>query len=272
MPELPEVETIIRGLKQQILNLIIVDVKIYYKPMIKPSAIILRKTLVAASIINILRHGKYMFLSLSNQMTLVWHLRMTGQLLVVEKNKAIDKHTHIEIIFKDHDKKLIYRDIRKFGTCEIIKTSSIKEYIENHHLGQDSLEIDYNSFKSLIKKKKKPIKSILLDQTVLAGIGNIYADEILIRASVFPLKHGYKLKDNEIQAIFKEIKPTLQAAIIKKGTSFSDYINSIGQKGKFQLHLRAYQQQGKPCFRCKSIIKKIKVGGRGTYYCPNCQK
>jgi formamidopyrimidine-DNA glycosylase len=272
MPELPEVETVVRGLKKEVINKKITRVTSSYQKIVKQSFSSFKKALAGQKISSISRHGKYSFLSLNNKKTIIVHLRMTGQLFITPTTQKKDKHTHLEIFFGSNKHKLIYRDIRKFGRFELIDTDKINTYLKEKKLGPDALTIKLNDFQDNLQKKNLILKAALLDQSVIAGLGNIYVDEVLIREKLSPLKMTQTLKPLKVKTMLSTIKKVLKEAILKKGTSYSDYVNSYGEKGKFQLHLRAYQQHGQPCYHCGTLINKMKTAGRGTHYCPKCQK
>lgn len=273
MPELPEVETIVNGLAISVKNKNISKINTYTASIFKPNTETLQNALQNSQITDIIRHGKYIFIRLKNtsENWLMVHLRMTGQLMLTEINSPIDKHTHIEIYFKDYDKKLIYRDIRKFGRLQILD-STPNAYIVEHKLAPDALDITLKKFSERITKRKGIIKALLLDQSVIAGIGNIYADEILIRSKIHPGQNISNLSPKQIAVIHEKMLEVLKQAVFRGGTSFSDYVNSFGKKGSFQLELSAYQQTGKPCKVCGNIIVKIKIAGRSTHFCPQCQQ
>ncbi len=272
MPELPEVETIVRGLNKQVVDCFITDVKIYYKNLIISNCKQFEKEIKNRQIIKISRHGKYIFIHLSKDKIIVIHLRMTGQLFTKERNEKPDKHTHLELFLKGEKIKVVYRDIRKFGRFELISSNDYDQYLFNKNLASDALVMKPDDFYQKVIKKKKAIKAVLLDQQVIAGIGNIYADEILFREKISPFFLSSDLTRSQGYSLLKRIKKVLNNAILKKGTTFSDYVNSYGEKGQFQLVLKAYKQEGKPCSFCKAPIVRSKVAGRSTFFCPECQK
>jgi len=272
MPELPEVETVVRGLKKEIIDHRITKIRCDHKRIISSGFIQFKNELTGNKAKKIIRHGKYIFLLLNTNKMVVVHLRMTGQLYLIDNEQKIDKHTHLEIYFKGLPHKLIYRDVRKFGGFELTAGQDIQGYIRKKKLAPDALSITDNIFVNNVCKKNKNIKAVLLDQHIIAGLGNIYVDEVLIRAKVSPKRSGNKLKKKELGVLLKTIKVVLKEAVLKKGTSFSDYVNTYGKKGKFQLVLKAYQQDGKPCYHCGTVIVKEKIAGRGTHFCPKCQK
>jgi formamidopyrimidine-DNA glycosylase len=271
MPELPEVETVVIGLREQVLGKQISNVIVNYKPIVRSDLPYFKQTLKDNKIAAIHRHGKYIFMELKDQKLVVIHLRMTGQLFLADDSDKRDKHTHLEILLKDSKKKIVYRDIRKFGRFELIDKKDLENYITSRKLAQDALSISFDQFYSNIKNKSKGLKALLLDQTIIAGLGNIYVDEVLIREKLSPLTRPADLDKAKIKNLLVTIKKVLKKAILKKGTTFSDYVTSYGSKGKFQLSLKAYKCDGKPCPHCGSVICKTRVAGRGTYFCPECQ-
>ncbi len=272
MPELPEVETVANGLSNQLLNKTIHNVDVHLKRMVHGFVAPFKKALINHAITNITRHGKYLFLNLENEKTVVVHLRMTGQLFFAPIDREKDKHTHLEFYFDDLNEKLIYRDIRTFGRFTLIKSSDFDSYIADKKLGGDALTISKKEFAGSLRKKKISLKGALLDQSVIAGVGNIYADEILHKEKLSPVTSPISLSDEQITSLLKSVKSILKKAVLRKGTTFSDYVNSYGEKGKFQLSLKVYNRQGLPCKNCKTPIVKTKVAGRGTYICPSCQR
>jgi len=274
MPELPEVETIVRGLKESILNKNFNQIKIHTPVIFVPSSDKVHEKLLNSTITELFRQGKYIFIKTEKAKESCWlmiHLRMTGQLMLTQADNAIDKHTHIELFFPDYDQKLIYRDIRKFGRWQILE-STPAEYLIAHKVAPDALTIDFETFHTKISRRKGQIKALLLDQSVVAGIGNIYADEILFRSQIQPAAEGQNLNEEQFKTIYQNMQSVLSAAVLKGGTSFSDYVNSFGQKGQFQLELMVYQRDKQPCKKCGSLIAKTKIAGRGTHFCPVCQQ
>jgi len=271
MPELPEVETVVRGLKEQALGKQINKVILIYTRIVKTDPDIFIKVLKNNTIRDILRHGKYIFIELDDQKMVVIHLRMTGQLFLAELSRQKDKHTHLEIILKDSSSKIVYRDVRKFGRFELINKKEKAGYIASRKIADDALKISLTEFSNNLRNKQRSLKALLLDQSVIAGLGNIYVDEVLIREKLSPLTKASELSQQQLKHLLGTIKIILKQAIAKKGTTFSDYVTSYGSKGKFQLSLKAYQCEGKPCSHCGTLICKTRVAGRGTYYCPHCQ-
>lgn len=265
MPELPEVETIVRGLRRNILKFPIAQVKIKYpKIFIAPKGS-LAKYLVNDKFIKIERHGKYMKLTTKKGSRIVVHLRMTGQLFLANNGYQPDKHVHLMLTFK-HGEKLIYRDIRKFGRWVVVPPH--KEFKDFINAGRDALSITKDELaERILKHSSMKLKAFLLNQTIIAGIGNIYADEICFALKKHPETQINKVDLDQLHASINKI---LNLAIKYNGTTISDYRTSKSKKGSFQNLLKIYQRD--KCPRCKSLVLRKKVAGRSSYFCVKCQK
>lgn len=272
MPELPEVETVVRGLK----NLIgrnVSEVELFSGAR----EIYDTEQLRRCQLLDVRRYGKYLLFDFSSDLVMVSHLRMTGQYLVaeseIEKEKLFTKHSHVLFSF-DNGSYLIFNDQRRFGTIEVLPKSEVKEYFTKRKLGPDALlELpSFEGFSKLISKKKNmAIKTALLDQSVLLGLGNIYAQELCFIGKVNPRVLVSNISEKSLQKIHEAIVPLLKKAIEFNGTTFDGkYVDSQGDAGEFSKFLSVYGQ--KLCRDCGFDIKKIKLNGRGTYFCPNCQK
>lgn len=286
MPELPEVQTIINGLKKHVLKKEIKQVKVLLTKIISGSNKKFIQVLKNNQFIDIQRRGKFIIFSLKSGEFLVVHLKMTGQLIYQGKNTLIagghanqkenfdlpHKHTHLFFIFKDKTK-LFYNDLRRFGYLKIIDSQQLKELDFNWGIEPLSKKFTLACFKKLLSNKKTNIKAFLLNQKHIAGLGNIYTDEALFKAHISPKRKVDSLKEKEIKNLHQAIKEILKLALKYQGTTFSNYTDAHGQKGNFVPLLKVYGRQGQKCRRCKNKeIKKIKLAGRGTHYCPNCQK
>lgn len=272
MPELPEVETVKETLKRQVLNKRIIDVKVNYTNIIEyPDIDIFKKNIKNQTIHDIQRRGKWLIFCLDDY-CLLSHLRMEGKYFIREKNDNYNKHEHIGFIFDDNSE-LRYQDTRKFGRMHLIKKDELYTKKPLNELGLEPWDKDLtnNYLKEKYKNKKLPIKTVILDQSIIVGIGNIYADEVLFLSRINPLKKSYLLSDKELNNIIDNTKIILEKAIDEGGTTIRSYTSSEGVHGRFQHSLLVHNHEGDKCPNCKSTIIKIKVGGRGTYYCPNCQ-
>lgn len=286
MPELPEVETIIRDLRFKILDLGISKVEVKLPRIVKNSVQTFKKALVGNKFTRIERIGKLMVFDLvRGDKKLLVHLKMTGQLVYVKNKKMIagghddgqdlkklpNKYSRVVFTFSDKSK-LFFNDLRTFGYLELVSDKEIEK--KKNKLGIDALYGKYSldDFKKLVKARKTSIKAVLLNQEIITGIGNIYADEILFASGVRPNRKGSSLRHREIEAIYRNVKPILRKAINYRGTTFNNFRDANGKKGNFSRLLKVYGRGEEKCRKCESKIIKIKVAGRGTHYCAICQK
>lgn len=283
MPELPEVETIKIGLSKKIIGKKIVDIDVRNKKSFQGDI----RDVVGNKIISVERRAKLIRIKLDNDLNLLFHLKLTGQLIVIDKKSRFagghpshDWHaklpnTNTRIIFTFSDKsKLFFNDLRKFGWCKVLKSETIVRLFDNDY-GFEPLDKDFTVEYLLSKAKRIPnrnIKQFLMDQKIAAGMGNIYTDEALFEARISPLRKVKDIKMAEWQKLIESMKIVLTSGIKYGGTTDSDYVNAEGKKGGMQEHLKVYHRTGKPCFGCKGVVKRITIGGRGTHYCPTCQK
>ena len=274
MPELPEVETIVRGLKSELVGQRVKEFR-FLSPHLEKEQLpgsFQPATYKGRKILDIRRRGKMIIIEFEGRLGWLVHLKMTGQLFLTEPERKIDKHTHALLKFYRLKKELRFRDIRKFGFLNCLDLTQIEGKIGND-LGPEPLEIDLASFKGLLKTHgKKRLKNWLLDQKIIAGIGNIYSDEILFRAELNPFRLAGSLTDREATRLYRAMERVLKEAIALKGSSISDYIDASGERGRFQEHHRVYAREGRLCPRCRQekIIRK-KINGRSTFFCPGCQ-
>lgn len=273
MPELPEVETVKETLKTKVLKKRIKDIKIIYDKIIEyPSIEEFRNNIINQTINDIKRRGKWLMFELDDYI-LFSHLRMEGKYNIRDINDSYDKHEHISFIFDDNTE-LRYRDTRKFGRMLLEKKEEINDKKPLNELGlepwDDNLTSDY--LKDKYKNRKLPIKTVILDQSIIVGIGNIYADEILFMSHINPEIKANTLNDDDLINIINNTKIVLERAIKLGGTTIRTYESSEGVHGRFQNELLVHNKIGEPCPNCGESIIKTKIGGRGTYYCPNCQK
>lgn len=268
MPELPEVETVKNALKRKLLGKTILDVDVLYNLIVSPTKEEFVKLIKNQKIMDIKRRGKWLMFEL-NDYYLLSHLRMEGKYYL---DDHITKHDHV--IFHLNDMTLKYNDTRKFGRMYLIKKEIVNTSKPLNELGLEPFDSNLSSdyLKDKYKNKKLPIKTLLLDQSIITGIGNIYADEILFLSKINPLKKGFELNDKELNSIIENTSKILKEAIEMGGTTIKSYESEKGVHGRFQNNLLVHNHEGDKCPVCKSIIIKVKVNGRGTYYCPNCQK
>ena len=272
MPEIAEVETVRNVLKEKILNKKIKDVIIYYKKMIQNDEEEFKNVLINNEFKDILRKGKWLIFELKDHY-LLSHLRMEGKYFTKNHNEPHVKHEHVVIVFNDGTD-LRYHDTRKFGIMKIVKKEDLVNTIEIQKQGLEPIDNNINSEYLLDKFKNKntPIKTVLLDQEIISGLGNIYADEVLFASGINPLRKANTLTKEECDNIISSSKKIILKAIEEKGTTIKSYTSSLGVTGNYQKYLNVHKKEGCSCVRCNNIIKRIKVGGRSTYYCENCQK
>lgn len=271
MPELPEVETVKNTLKKLVLDKKIIDVNIRYENIISfPKVEEFKKNIKDETIRDIKRRGKWIMFELDNYY-LLSHLRMEGKYLIRRKNDPYDKHEHVEFIFSDNTT-LRYKDTRKFGRMYLYKKDEVYENKPLNELGLEPWDVNLttNYLKDKLKNKKLPIKTLLLDQRIIVGLGNIYVDEVLFRCHLNPLEKPDNLKDQDLSNIIDNCKLVLEHAIKLGGTTIRSYESSEGVHGLFQNELLVHGEE--MCPKCGIKLTKIRVGGRGTYYCSNCQK
>ncbi len=273
MPELPEVETVRRSLEPQVLEQTILEADVYYGGIIKaPDPHTFCDRIKGRRVKSVLRRGKYLIFTLDLSTMLVIHLRMTGQLLVCGREAPLKKHTHL--VFRlSGGQELRFIDIRKFGLVYLVENNDMSAVKGLHTLGPEPLAEDFTwgGLAEKLKKRRGALKAFLLDQSQIAGIGNIYADEILFQAGLHPERKPQDLKPQEVKNLYAAIRFKLQEGIDFRGTSIRDYIDAKGEKGSFQNRLQVYDRAGRPCMRCGQILKKKVIAGRGSVYCPNCQ-
>jgi formamidopyrimidine-DNA glycosylase len=273
MPELPEVETVARGLQAVLPGRRILGVRLGKTDFINDPAAIERE-LPGCRIVAVRRFGKFLLLDLERSISsgapfsLQVHLGMTGQILTCPPEARVAPHTHIFFALDD-GRELRYTDVRRFGRIRILANGA-RESLERE-FGLDPLEATEEEFRASLQSRRARIKALLLDQHVLRGIGNIYTDESLWRARIHPMRLGEKLKDDELHRLFRTVQQVLREAIRMRGSSVSDYVDSHGEPGEFQLRHRVYMREGKKCFRCSALVRRVIVAGRSSYFCPRCQ-
>lgn len=270
MPELPEVETIARGLARRVTGDAITGVWIgSRKQPLKSSAAKIANTLEKTRIAHIHRAGKHIVFDLSSNGSesgaqWVVHLGMTGRLLVCEPGSEVEKHTHL-IAQLASGRELRFVDPRMFGKLSVHRKGFDPGGIEPLEAGEEQ-------FLALFRGRKTPIKSALLNQKLLRGVGNIYADESLFRAGIRPRRRAATLTRDDLRRLFRAVQEVLKEAIELGGSSISDYVDADGEEGFFQLQHRVYGREGEPCLACRTAVKRLVIGGRSSHYCPKCQK
>ena len=277
MPELPEVETVVRGLRLVLPGRRITGVRLSAKTDFVDDPASLERDLPGTRVTGIERFGKFLVIGLEREgrgrdggkIGLLMHLGMTGQIVVTPAEAPVLPHTHAFLALDD-GRELRYTDIRRFGRIRILLDGEREALLGR--LGLDPLEMSEKDFRRTITSRSAQIKALLMDQRVLRGMGNIYTDESLWRARIHPRRLGTKLSEREVKALYKAIRGVLAEAIRSRGSSVSDYVDSDGERGEFQLRHRVYQREWKKCFRCGGVIRRIIVAGRSSFFCPRCQR
>lgn len=293
MPELPEVETVARQLKTKISGHKILDIDSNWPRLIKDiNLTTLKKEVIGSIIETVERRGKYIIIKLSSKKYLIIHMKMTGNLLVSNclkiknKNSAKkegrgckeaflnlinEKHIHLYLSL-DKRKTLLLHDVRKFASLRLMNNEEKISFFSK--LGPDAINKDFTLkyLSKKLKKSRKNIKEFLLDQKIIAGIGNIYASEILFSSKINPLRIANRITTKEINKLYVNINKILNKSILLGGTSFSDFKNIEGKEGNYYKKLKVYKREENKCFFCKNSIKKISINNRSTFYCPKCQK
>lgn len=272
MPEIAEVETVRNTLKKRILNKPIKSVNVRYTKMIESNLEEFKKVLVGRSFLDIKRRGKWLIFDLGDYY-LLSHLRMEGKYFIKNHEEELNKHEHVIITFTDNTD-LRYHDTRKFGRMNLIKKEELAtaEEIAKQGLEPGDKNLTAKYLVDKFKKKRLPIKTVLLDQTIISGLGNIYANEVLFAAGIDPLKKACDVSLEEASRIVEESNRIIKAAIKMGGTTIKSYTSSLGVTGRFQQYLCVHKREGMPCLKCGTTILNMKVNGRSTYFCPKCQE
>ena len=292
MPELPEVETVRRDLVACLLDKKIKKVTVLNPKTVSSSPDDFAKLLSGTFFIDINRRGKLLIFKLKRRESyLLVHLKMTGQLIYLSEKSAVsgghslsphsftkavggelpNKYTRVIITFTDNSN-LFFNDLRKFGYMKIVGSKELDDILSNNY-GPEPLAKDFkfDEFAAILKNKKRSIKAVLLDQKIIAGLGNIYTDEVLFAAGIRPMRLASSITKAEALKIYQVIPKILKLAIKHRGTTFSNYVDSKGKRGNFSSLLQVYGRGKEKCLKCSSTIIKTKIAGRGTYYCPHCQ-
>ncbi len=273
MPEMPEVEQVRKTLAPYIEGKIILAVDVYLERLIKyPDPELFIQKLIGKTIHHIGRRGKYLILETAPAQQLIIHLRMTGALIVQKAEQPAPAYAKIKFTLSDN-LNLWFTDIRTFGTLYLVTDND--KYIEGFEtLGPEPLSEKFNAvyLRPLAAKSRKAIKSFILDQKIIAGLGNIYADECLAMAGILPMRSADSLSGEEIERLCEAVNSVIAQGIKNHGTTFRDYKDGEGNKGENQNYLLVYGRGGEPCKKCGEQLQQMKIGGRGSVYCSNCQK
>lgn len=271
MPELPEVETIKRQLSKKLKGKRIKKAEVRLRKLVRYSLDKFKKIVEGATVIGVSRRAKLLIIGLSSGYNLVIHLKLTGQLIF---NGQADKHSHLIYYFTDGSR-LIHNDLRQFGFVKVIPKKELNEFLAKEKFGPEPLEKNFtlHLFRQLLTRKPRTkIKPLLMDQRFIAGLGNIYSDEVLFFAKVRPIRIVKTLKPEEIKKIYQGVRKILPRAIKRQGTSVDMYLTAEGKEGTYASLLKVYGRCDEPCFVCQTKIKRLKLGGRSAHFCPRCQR
>jgi formamidopyrimidine-DNA glycosylase len=274
MPELPEVETIRTNLEPKLLGRRFEDVEILDSRLTRPvDPAEVAAELTGERVAAVDRRGKYLIVRFESGLVLLIHLRMTGK-LAYSKNGASAAAPHLRAVVRlDDGSDVTYRDVRRFGTWLVLRADELDAYLAAR-LGAEPLEPVFSArdLAERLAGRRAPVKAVLLDQRTLAGVGNIYADEALWRSRIDPRRHAGELDEPEIRALHRGIRRALEAGIARQGATLRDYRTPDGNAGGMQHEFKIYGRDGEPCSRCGTLIAKTRIAGRGTWFCPGCQR
>jgi formamidopyrimidine-DNA glycosylase len=273
VPELPEVETVVRDLRPLLVNRRFSAIQVGERSLRRKwspdwNAVVTGRTVQAVD-----RRGKWIVVVLDTGACLLFHLGMTGQMRVVPSKEAVENHTHLVLSLDRGQSQLRFRDVRRFGSATLFGShQDLDLFFERSKLGPEPFGLSLPYFRERVTKSGRCLKAILLDQQVVAGVGNIYADESLFAARLPPTQLGRDTMAAQTKRLRDSIEVVLTRAIDRRGSTIRDYIGGSGLKGGFQEEFTVYGRTGEPCLRCSSKIERIRLAGRSTHYCPKCQK
>ncbi len=274
MPELPEVETVARGLRKRGLGRRVAAVEVSNPHVIVGPADEFAQSLTGRILQAVQRKGKALAITMRSEgngdpLFLLVRLGMTGQVTVMPCGAPVEPHTHVRLVLDDGREEIRYRDVRRFGRLRCCTREELESVLGR--LGPDAQQITESQFWSAMQGRQGAIKSWLMNQQLLAGLGNIYADEVLFAAGLHPLTKPGQVSREKARRLFKAVNKVLERAVNLQGTSFSDYIDIEGRPGGFRMKLRVYQRTGKACRRCGEAVRRIVIAGRSSHFCPRCQ-
>lgn len=272
MPELPEVETIRFDLNKNLSGYTIIEILVKENKMVQPSVKTLKEQAEGIKILGFLRKAKLLIIKLEKPIFLLLHLKMTGRLLIRDSQDKKDEWDRI--IFKlkrgKREKELRFTDQRKFGYVKVVTEEDLKGILAKY--GPEPLkDLSLNYFKKILKEKNQAIKKVLMDQSLISGVGNIYANDALYLAKIHPEIPAKDLTPEQVKSLLKAIETVLKAGLKYRGASDNSYLDAFGKKGEYQKHFLVYGKKGEKCLVCGEKIKRYSLGGRGTFYCPHCQ-
>ena len=273
MPELPEVETIVRDLRPRLVGRRLAGVQVSGHALRRQWSDDWGPRLVGRRVREVGRRGKWILLGLDRQLHLVIHLGMTGQLTVVLRRQPLADHTHVVVDLDRGREQLRFRDVRRFGSATLFaEAEQLDRFFRQTGLGPEPFDLDAGYWSTRLAATSRCLKAVLLDQRVVAGVGNIYADESLYEARLHPARPGKDTSAADAARLRRAVVAVLRRAIDKRGSSIRDYVGGSGARGQFQHEFQVYGRPGHPCPRCRRPIQRIRLGGRCTHFCPQCQR
>jgi formamidopyrimidine-DNA glycosylase len=272
VPELPEVETTVREIRPEVVGRRIAGVRVSGSALRRPWSAEWEPLLRGRQIADVQRRGKWIVVVLAPDAYLVVHLGMTGRLTVVPSRRPAEPHTHLVFSLRGTGKQLRFRDVRRFGSATLFADREVLEqFFADSRLGPEPFDLDDPTWRAQLAGTDRCLKAVLLDQRVVAGVGNIYADESLFEARLHPARPARGLTRGEARRLREAVVAVLHRAIRGRGSSVRDYVGGSGQKGEYQKEHRVYGRTGQPCLRCRTPIACVRLAGRSTHFCPRCQ-
>jgi formamidopyrimidine-DNA glycosylase len=272
VPELPEVETVVRELRPLLVGRRLGTISVSKCALRRPWRDDWERPLAGRRVVEVRRRGKWIVVALDRALHLVIHLGMTGRLTVDPAAVPLPEHTHLIIAVGD-GLELRFRDVRRFGSATLIDgAETLARFFEESSLGPEPFDCDPADWRAKLSRTARPLKAVLLDQRVVAGVGNIYADESLFEARLHPARKGNALTGAEAERLRRAVATVLRRAIERRGSTIRDYVGASGLRGSYQDEFRAYGRTGDPCRRCRTPIRRERLAGRSTHYCPRCQQ
>jgi formamidopyrimidine-DNA glycosylase len=274
VPELPEVETVVRDLRPCLIGRRLTRVKQTSRHTLRTRwRRAWNGAITGQRVKNITRRGKWILVALDNEAILVFHLGMTGQLTAVPALTPLADHTHLRFDLDDGGEQLRFRDIRRFGSVTLFTTRKAQEdFFDASRLGPEPFDVPAKYWGACLRATKRCLKAVLLDQSVVAGVGNIYADESLYEARLHPSRLACDLDDAEADRLRRAVAVVLRRAIHRRGSSIRNYVGGSGLLGEYQNEFRVYGRTGAPCPRCGAAIAAMRIAGRSSHFCPKCQR
>jgi formamidopyrimidine-DNA glycosylase len=273
VPELPEVETVVRDVRPHLVGRRIKAVGVSDKALRRPWSSDWEALLLGRRVEEVSRRGKWIVLKLDRRLFLVFHLGMTGNLTVARSQDPVADHTHVVLGLGRGDRQLRFRDVRRFGSASLFAGRDAPErFFEESGLGPEPWDLAADRWHGRLAATDRCLKAVLLDQRVVAGVGNIYADEALFEARLHPARRGRDLVPNEVRRLRRAVVIVLERAIDRRGSSIRNYVDGSGRRGRYQEEFRVYGRTGEPCPRCRTPIERVRLAGRSTHFCPTCQR